>query len=174
MRITSRRSRVSFSAGIVARDNQGKTFIIVLGRFTPVRMKFVKISSDELAKARQLYESIMSYACHGLFFREGILYGAEIAKIADSNSDDYLNAAAKIMVARGWVESVDFREREAIVKGSVEVKSNSESETCHRVRGIVSRVYEGHLGGPVRCTETSCESTGKTSCVFIVEPETTE
>jgi predicted hydrocarbon binding protein len=137
-------------------------------------MKFVKISQDELAKARRLYESIMSYACHGLFFREGILYGAEIAKIAEGNSDGYLDAAAKIMVARGWVDSVDFRDREAIVKGSVEMKPNSKSETCHRVRGIISRVFEGHLGMAVRCTETSCESTGKTSCVFIIEPETME
>jgi len=137
-------------------------------------MKFVKISRDELAKVRQLYESIMSYACHGLFFREGILYGAEIAKIAGNNHEDYFGAVAMLLVARGWVDSVDFRENEAIVKGSVEMKANSDSETCHRIRGIISRVYEGHLGHTVRCIETSCESTGKSSCVFIVEPETME
>lgn len=162
------------SAGIVARDNHDKTFIIVLRCFTLVRMKFVKISQDELAKARQLYESIMSYACHGLFFHEGILYGAEIAKIAKNNSDDYFDAAAKIMTARGWVDSIEFRENEAIVKGSVEMRQGGDSETCHRIRGIITRVYGEHHGSEVRCIETSCESTGKSSCVFIIEPETME
>ncbi len=172
--MTSRKSRASFSAGIVAKDNHVKTFIIVLGRFTLVRMKFVKISQDELARVRQLYESIMSYACHGLFFREGILYGTEIARIAKNNSDDYFDVAAKIMEARGWADSVDFRENEAIVNGSVEIKPNGDTETCHRIRGIISTIYEEHLGRKVRCMETSCESTGKTSCVFIIEPETME
>ena len=49
-----------------------------------------------------------------------------------------------------------------------------DSETCHRIRGIITRVYEGHHGSEVRCIETSCESTGKSSCVFIIEPETME
>jgi len=162
------------SVGIVAKDNHNKTFIIVLSRFTLLRMKFVKISQDELAKVRQLYESIMSYACHGLFFREGILYGAEIARIAKNNSDGYFDVAANIMEARGWADSIDFRENEVVVKGSVEIKPNGDTETCHRIRGIITTVYEEHLGRKVRCMETSCESTGKSSCVFIIEPETME
>ncbi|MFQ6128510.1 MAG: V4R domain-containing protein [Thermoplasmata archaeon] len=137
-------------------------------------MKFVKISQDELTKVRQLYESIMSYACHGLFFFEGTLFGAEIAKIAKKNEDSYFDVAANIMKARGWADSVNFRENEAIVKGSVETRADSDTETCHRVRGIISRVYEEHLGRRVRCVETSCESMGKNSCVFIIEPENVE
>ncbi|MFQ5909424.1 MAG: V4R domain-containing protein [Thermoplasmata archaeon] len=137
-------------------------------------MKFVKISQDELTRVRQLYESIMSYACHGLFFCEGILYGAEIAKIAKMSEDTYFDVVAKIMKARGWIDTIEFRDDEAIIKGSVEVGSDDDTETCHRIRGIISSVYEEHLGQKVRCTETSCESTGKSSCVFIIEPETME
>ncbi|MFQ6106266.1 MAG: V4R domain-containing protein [Thermoplasmata archaeon] len=137
-------------------------------------MKFVKISQDELTRVRQLYESIMSFACHGLFFREGILYGTEIANIAKKTEDTYFDVVANIMKARGWVDSIIFGDNEAIVKGSIEIRSGGGTETCHRIRGIIAKVYEEHLGRKMRCMEMSCESTGKNSCVFIVEPETME
>lgn len=134
-------------------------------------MKFVKISEEELARVRQLYESIMSYACHGLFFREGYLYGEEIVFLAKRGDDGFLESASGLVKARGWADSVDLHENEAIVKGSIELKPNSDTETCHRLRGMITRVFEEHTGRKVRCIETSCQSMGKSSCVFLVEPE---
>lgn len=137
-------------------------------------MKFVKISQDELTKVRQLYESIISYACHGLFYREGVLFGAKIAEIAKNSKDEYFSVVAAILEARGWVDSVDFEDGRATVKGSVEVKPDSETETCHRIRGIISSIYGEHLGKQIRLVESDCESLGSDNCVFIIEPDSEE
>ena len=36
-------------------------------------MKFVKLSQSEFEEIRKLYEGVMSQACYGLFFREGMI-----------------------------------------------------------------------------------------------------
>jgi hypothetical protein len=45
-------------------------------------MKFVKLSQSEYEAIRKLYEGVMSQACYGLFFREGMILGDEVSKIA--------------------------------------------------------------------------------------------
>ncbi|MFQ5553244.1 MAG: hypothetical protein ACE5EW_05960, partial [Thermoplasmata archaeon] len=68
-------------------------------------MRFVKISQPEIEAVRQLYESVMSYACHGLFFREGLSLGRDIAEMA-AKGEDFFDACRRILIARGWAEDI--------------------------------------------------------------------
>ena len=103
--------------------------------------RFVKISQGEFTSVRKLYESVMSYACHGLFFREGSVLADEIVREVDEG-EDLLSAARKILIARGWVEDVTFTDGGVRVRGSVESSPGGDAETCHRLRGILSRLTE--------------------------------
>lgn len=131
-------------------------------------MRYVKVSQDEFGAVRKLYESVMAYACHGLFFREGQSVAEGIAKEVE-RSEDLLAGARRVLIARGWVEDIQFSGGQVRVRGSIEVSPGSEAETCHRLRGIVSRIYEMHTRDKVKLTETECESTGGDSCVFRME-----
>lgn len=134
-------------------------------------MKFVKISQAELEKIRELYEGVMSHACHGLFFREGSVLGAEIASLADQNRRTFFETAEKLLIARGWVEKVVFKENSVTTNGSIEV-SKGETVTCHRLRGILRQLYETYYKSRVHCVEVECESTGSDKCLFKIEPIT--
>jgi len=131
-------------------------------------MKFVKISQPEFESLRKLYEGVMSYACHGLFFREGNELGAQIASLVKED-EDFFETTRKLLVGRGWVEDIEFGEGEVRAKGSVEVSKGNEMETCHRLRGIISKLYEIHKKEKVRFTEVECESTGSDKCLFKME-----
>ena len=48
--------------------------------------RFVKISQNEFVSVRKLYESVMSYACHGLFFREGMVLAEGVTAVQDKIS----------------------------------------------------------------------------------------
>ena len=131
-------------------------------------MRYVKVSQDEFASVRKLYESVMAYACHGLFFREGQSIADAVAKEVD-RGEDLFSGARRILIARGWVEDIQFGRGEARARGSIEVAPGSESETCHRLRGIVTRLFEVQTKGRVRVTEVECESTGSSQCLFRAE-----
>src|SRR6266571_7444488 len=106
-------------------------------------MRYVRISQDEFSSVRKLYESVMSYACHGLFFREGQAIADGVAKEVEP-SEDLLVGARRVLIARGWVEDVQFSPSQVRVRGSIEVSPGSEAETCHRLRGILTRLFELH------------------------------
>lgn len=127
--------------------------------------RLVKISQEELDSVRKLYESVMSYACHGLFFREGMVLGEEFVKSL-SPSQDPLVAGRQMIMDRGWAEDVLFTDRGAKVQGSIEVSPGSDVETCHRIRGILSKVLEAKAKRRVRLNEVECVSTGAKECVF--------
>ena len=127
--------------------------------------RIVKISQEELDSVRKLYESVMSYACHGLFFREGMVLADEIVKGLPANQDP-LTVGRQLILDRGWAEDVLFTDSGARVRGSIEVSPGSEMETCHRLRGILSRVLETKLKQRVRLSEVECMSTGAKECVF--------
>ncbi len=131
-------------------------------------MRFVKISQPEMEAVRQLYESVMSYACHGLFFREGLSLGAEVAAMA-AKGEDFFDACRRILIARGWAEDITFGEKEVKVAGSIEATDEVGSVTCHRLKGILSRVLESDGRRRVSLTETKCVSKGGSACVFKVE-----
>ncbi|TLZ59448.1 MAG: hypothetical protein E6K16_07310 [Methanobacteriota archaeon] len=130
--------------------------------------RFVKISQGEFTSVRKLYESVMSYACHGLFFREGMALADEIAKEIEEG-EDLLPSARKILISRGWVEDVLFTDGGARVRGSIESSAGGEAVTCHRLRGILSRLTEIASKGRARLEEVECVSTGARECVFSQE-----
>ncbi len=127
--------------------------------------RLVKISQEELDSVRKLYESVMSYACHGLFFREGMVLADQVVK-GLGPSQDPLAAGRQMILDRGWAEDVLFTDTGARVRGSIEVSAGSEMETCHRLRGILSRVLEAKTKQRIRLNEVECMSTGAKECVF--------
>lgn len=132
-------------------------------------MKFVKLSQAEYEQIRKLYEGVMSQACYGLFFREGIILGDEVTKIAVQEPDKYFEVCSNLIRARGWVDNIVFEDSVAVAEGSVEA-CQSEVPTCHRLRGIVKRVYEVHTHKRLHCEEIECAGRGDKHCVFKVEP----
>ncbi|HKZ62814.1 MAG TPA: V4R domain-containing protein [Thermoplasmata archaeon] len=131
-------------------------------------MRYVRISQDEFASVRKLYEGVMAYACHGLFFREGASIMDGIAKDLE-RKENFLEAARHAVVNRGWAEEMEFSPNQVRVRGSIEVALGSEAETCHRMRGILTRMFEMQTRGRVKMTEAECESTGSPRCVFRME-----
>ncbi len=131
-------------------------------------MRFVRISQVELEALRQLHESVMSYACHGLFYHEGMSIGATIVEQAmrQGPPSQFLAACREILVERGWVEDVRFEDRRILARGSVEGSPGTNAPTCHRLRGILARVYETQAKRKVKVNEVQCVSAGAAECVF--------
>ncbi len=133
-------------------------------------MKFVKLSQSEFEEIRKLYEGVMSQACYGLFFREGMILGEEMSKIAMQEPEKYFEICANLLRARGWVDNIVFEESTAVAEGSIEASSTANgSATCHRLRGIVRKVYEAQMHRRLHCEEIECMSRGDKRCVFKVE-----
>ncbi|HTT34843.1 MAG TPA: V4R domain-containing protein [Thermoplasmata archaeon] len=131
-------------------------------------MRYVKLNQDELHKIMEVYEGVMSHACHGLFFKEGSEIGVDMADEALKDRAKFFERAAQVLKERGWIEEATFKEHEVIVKGSIEV-TPSDIPTCHRLRGILRTFYERFKGTRVRCTEEGCASVGETACHFRIE-----
>jgi len=131
-------------------------------------MKFVKLSQSEYDEIRKLYEGVMSQACYGLFFREGMILGDEISKIALQEPEKYFEICGNLLRARGWVDNIVFQESTAVAEGSIEVAQTG-NPSCHRLRGIVRKVYEARTHRRLHCEEIECVSKGDRHCVFKVE-----
>ena len=131
-------------------------------------MRYVKLNQGELHKIKELYEGVMSHACHGLFFKEGSVIGSDMAADALKDRAHFHQKAGEILKERGWIEEIQFKDGEVIVKGSIEVVP-SDIPTCHRLRGILREFYERFKGTRVKCTEESCASTGQSECRFRIE-----
>jgi predicted hydrocarbon binding protein len=132
-------------------------------------MRFVRISQKELVKVRTLYESVMSHASHGLFYREGETLGKEIVAMAASDGGaTFLETSGRLIKGRGWVEDISFTDVRVFVVGSIETSANSSEATCHRIRGMIHVVMEKHLGKKLLCLEDKCVSLGDAQCEFIL------
>ncbi len=131
-------------------------------------MRYVKISQKGLEAQRKLYESVMSNAFHGLFFREGTVFGPEISAVAIQDRDNYYEKVKESLIERGWVEDITFEGNDITVKGSIEV-SPSQEPTCHRLRGILRYIYQTYTNERHYCSETQCASMGEEVCVFKIE-----
>ena len=116
--------------------------------------RFVKVSQQELDSVRKLYESVMSYACHGLFFREGMVLAEEVTKSL-ALGEDPLDVGKKVILERGWAEEVAFTDSGARVRGSIEAVPGGDVETCHRLRGILSKLLEAKTRHRVRLRKWS-------------------
>jgi predicted hydrocarbon binding protein len=136
-------------------------------------MRFVKVSQNEIAKIRNLYEGVMSYASHGLFYREGLYLGEEMSKIAEKTPDEFIHVISNVLVGRGWVDSIVFENDRIVVRGCIEVTEDDGTglQTCHRMRGILSKIIEIFMQQKVKIIETECESLGSESCVFKIQKE---
>ena len=138
-------------------------------------MKFVRISKMEFDKIRGLYESVMSHACHGLFFREGFAFGEIVAQIARADGGDYYVTAGRLMKGRGWVETITFDGINVTTTGSMEASKEAADVTCHRIRGMLKAVYEMNSDKKMACFEDECESLGAECCKFrLVEMKSKE
>jgi len=131
-------------------------------------MRSVKFDQAELRQIKELYEGVMSHACHGLFFKEGSVIGSAMAEEALKDKAHYFDRVAHLLKERGWVEEISFTDREVVAKGSIEV-APSDIPTCHRLRGMLREFYERFKGGRVKCTEEMCASTGHPDCRFRIE-----
>lgn len=130
-------------------------------------MKFVKLSKEELHQIAKLYEEVMSTAYEGLFFREGKVIGEGIMEVVPSE-EQFEQKAAKIIKARGWVDEIELEEERAVVDGSIEVREDQDTPTCHRLRGMLAIIYQEGTGNMVEVNEVSCESVGDDQCEFEI------
>lgn len=131
-------------------------------------MRFVRISQEELDRIRNLYESVMSHASHGLFYREGETLGREIARMASGDMDSFLETSGRLIKGRGWVEDIKFMDDRIIARGSIESKEKADEATCHRLRGMIHAILEKHTGKKLLCLEEKCLSLGDSYCEFVV------
>ncbi len=136
-------------------------------------MRTIRISKDELLEIRKIYESVMSYACYGLFFREGEVLGRNMAEIAmkssEGNKDRYFEVVGNLLAGRGWVEKAEFSGDSVVVHGSIEVEEGKGMPTCHILKGIIKSIYESYFNESFSCEEVECESKGDERCMFKVE-----
>jgi predicted hydrocarbon binding protein len=130
--------------------------------------RYLRYSEGELADMKRLYESVMSFAAHGMFFRTGKIMGRRIAE-ESKRGKDYYGSAASALKESGWADEVQFNGREVVVRGSIEARTGP-APSCHLLRGVITRLYEENGGGPgVSCTEVECEGSGAKRCVFKVD-----
>src|SRR5436309_6114681 len=83
--------------------------------------------------------------------------------------DAPLEFGRKVSLERGWAEEVAFTDSGARVRGSIEALPGGDVETCHRLRGILSKLLEAKTKHRVRLAEVECVSTGGRECVFEQE-----
>ena len=134
-------------------------------------MRSVTLTQDELRQLRELYQSVMSDAAFGLLVREGTILGESIIASMGvaPTAPTYFTAATEELKRRQWVEAVAFSQERIEVIGSLEaVPGGSPAPTCHRLRGIIRKLYENRTGQKVYCKELECTSTGAHRCVFRI------
>lgn len=132
--------------------------------------RHVMISQEELKDIRELYEGVMSNASHGLFFKEGSIIGIGIASIANRDRKTYFETCQRVLRDKNWVKGIEFHDDTVTVEGSIEA-SRGDQPTCHRLRGIIRKIYEVYMDKKIYCQETECESMGSGHCTFKISTE---
>ena len=130
-------------------------------------LRFVKYRRSDIAVVRKLQESFMREAAFGLLFRTGQAVGSRIARNARPYKQQYFEAVRRILVDEGWVKDIQFQNDTITATGSIESEKGTKN-TCHMLRGLIAKVYEGYFGKLMMCAEAECEGTGKPHCVFKV------
>lgn len=126
----------------------------------------IRFRKDELVEMKKLYETVMTFASHGMFYRSGRIMAARLVKTAGSD----LGKIREVLIKEGWVTDIVFEGDTVTVSGSIEV-SSSDSPTCHMLRGILAKVFEERSGKDVYCHERKCVSKGDERCVFVIDTE---
>jgi len=126
----------------------------------------IRLRKEELVEIKKLYETVMTFASHGMFYRSGRIMGDRLIRHAGSD----LAKVRETLVKEGWVGDISFEGDTISVVGSIEV-SNSDTPTCHMLRGMLAKVFEERTGKDVYCHERKCVSKGDDKCVFVVDTE---
>lgn len=126
----------------------------------------IKMRKEELVEIKKLYETVMTFASHGMFYRSGRIMGDRLIRAAGKD----LNKVREAIIKEGWATDVIFEGDTISVLNSIEA-SNSDSPTCHMLRGILAKVFEERTGKDVYCHERKCVSKGDDKCVFVIDTE---
>jgi len=126
----------------------------------------IKLRREELVEIKRLYETVMTFASHGMFYRSGRIIGDRLIRTSGTE----LLRLKESLIKEGWVTDIDFEGDTITVVGSIEV-SNSDSPTCHMLRGLLAKVFEERSGKDVYCHERKCASKGDDKCVFVIDTE---
>lgn len=126
----------------------------------------IKLRREELVEIKRLYETVMTFASHGMFYRSGRIMGDRLIR----SSGTELLRLKESLIKEGWVTDITFEGDTITVVGSIEA-SSSDSPTCHMLRGILAKVFEERTGKDVYCHERKCVSKGDDKCVFVIDTE---
>ena len=126
----------------------------------------IKLRRQELVEIKRLYETVMTFASHGMFYRSGRIIGDRLIRTSGTE----LLRLKESLIKEGWVTDINFEGDTITVVGSIEV-SNSDSPTCHMLRGLLAKVFEERSGKDVYCHERKCMSKGDDKCVFVIDTE---
>jgi predicted hydrocarbon binding protein len=126
----------------------------------------IKMRKDELVEIKKLYETVMTFASHGMFYRSGRIMGNRLVKATGTD----LSRLRDALIKEGWVSDVVFEGDTITVSGGIEATS-SDSPTCHMLRGVLAKIFEERTGKDVYCHERKCVSKGDEKCVFIIDTE---
>ncbi|OGS42577.1 MAG: hypothetical protein A3K67_02305 [Euryarchaeota archaeon RBG_16_62_10] len=126
----------------------------------------IKLRKEELVEIKRLYETVMTFASHGMFYRSGRIMGDRIVRTTGTD----LPKVREALLREGWATDISFEGDTIVVSGSIEA-SNADSPTCHMLRGILAKVYEERTGKDVYCHERKCLSKGDDKCVFVIATE---
>ena len=126
----------------------------------------IKLRREELIEIKKLYETVMTFASHGMFYRSGRIIGDRLMRTVGND----LNKIRDALIKEGWVADISFEGDTISVVGSIEIM-NSDSPTCHMLRGILAKIFEERTGKDVYCHERRCVSKGDEKCVFVMDSE---
>jgi len=126
----------------------------------------IKLRRDELVEIKKLFETVMTFASHGMFYRSGRIVGDRLIRSTGTE----LGRVREALIREGWVTDISFEGDTITAVGSIET-SNSDSPTCHMLRGILAKVFEDRTGKDVYCHERKCVSKGDDKCVFVIDTE---
>jgi predicted hydrocarbon binding protein len=126
----------------------------------------IRLRKEELVEIKKLYETVMTFASHGMFYRSGRIMGERLIRVVGTD----LSRLRDAIIKEGWATDVVFEGDTVTVTGSIEV-SNSDSPTCHMLRGILAKLFEERTGKDVYCHERKCVSKGDEKCVFVIDTE---
>jgi predicted hydrocarbon binding protein len=126
----------------------------------------IKLRREELIEIKKLYETVMTFASHGMFYRSGRIIGDRLMRTVGND----LNKIRDALIKEGWVADISFEGDTISVIGSIEIM-NADSPTCHMLRGILAKIFEERTGKDVYCHERRCVSKGDEKCVFVMDSE---
>jgi len=126
----------------------------------------IRLRREELVEIKRLYETVMTFASHGMFYRSGRIIGDRLLRSTGSE----LTRVRETLIKEGWVIDIVFEGDTITAGGSIEA-SNADTPTCHMLRGILAKVFEDRTGKDVYCHERKCVSKGDDKCVFVIDTE---